>query len=283
MIATVIRAELFHVRHRPGVWLAGAFWVVQIAVFAYIVAYISFGSFETDPEPGMDLRTLYDRFMPREMAATVLSSHSFAGAAVPMIIGVLLAGTEYRLNMQGMVFTQRPGRLTLLTGKLVTLAIVLLAVVLAGFVAAAGASSIIAGAEDRAVVWPATGDLLIAIGGSWLSAMAFGSAGFALAVLFRGVTAALAVSLVWALLVENTMIGGIAAAIPALSWMPSALIGPNTGALAASIGGPAQPIEGSFVGAAADSGPVLATAVLCLYVLAAVVLSAVLLRRRDIT
>lgn len=68
--------------------------------------------------------------LPANLIANALGGFAVMGGAIAMILGALVAGSEYDWGSRKTALTQRPGRLTIFGGMVAALATALLAVVL---------------------------------------------------------------------------------------------------------------------------------------------------------
>jgi ABC-type transport system involved in multi-copper enzyme maturation permease subunit len=166
-------------------------------------------------------------------------------------------------------------------GKLATIAVALLALVLVTFAFSALWSWMIATAEGRPANWPSVLDLARGMGAGWLILAVWAGLGVVLGVLFRSTSLAVGLGLVWALAVEN-LIRGFAGLLGFLDAFQKGLPGVNAGSLAASLGAAAQGDTGGTPGVtAAVSGP-QALVVLVAYAVTLSVIAALALQRQDV-
>ncbi len=174
--------------------------------------------------------------------------------------------------------TQRPGRLGMLSGKALALALFIVLFVLLGLAAGAMSSYTVALLEDASINWPPLEELAKAAGVGVLTFGAWGFLGFALGMLFRGTALAIGLGLAWALAVENTI-----ALLPIESdWWESfrrLTLGENTSSVGSIFGSP----NPSFSIPETLVEPERAAITLGLYVAVFAVVSLVLLLRRDVT
>ena len=176
-----------------------------------------------------------------------------------------------------------PGRLSVFTAKLAALALVLVAFVLAMFVAGAIASVIVAGAENAPVEWPAASLLVRAIAAGWLMLAVWAALGVLLGVLTRGTSLAIGIGILYTLVIEG-LLSAFAASVSALEPLTEVFLRANGYSLAAELGASAADIEAS--GPGSFSGPYVdglqAIAALAAFVAVFCAVSARLLRRRDV-
>ncbi len=281
-------AELLKLRKRPATWVLALVWVAVVMLFGYVLTY----SFVANAPPPPDdipeeaqaqqegfAQAQLDVLLPENVLENMFGGGFFGiGAAILLILGALAAGSEFGWGTMKTILSQRPGKLAVLFGKLLALAVFLVVFVALGLCGAAAASFVVAGFEDAAVEWPPAGDLLRGLGAGVLVFAAWALFGFALAVVFRGTALAIGLGLAWALVIENTI-----AALPiesdAFENLRKATLGENTFGVTSYFGSPFP--EGFGAPAAlldADRGVVG----LLVYVAVFVLISA-LFMRRDVT
>lgn len=209
------RAEILKLRKRPATWVLGLVWVTVVMLFGYVLTY----SFVANaPPPPDDIpkeaqaqqedfnQSQIEALMPESLLQNMFGGGFFGiGAAIVLILGALVAGSEYGWGTMKTILSQRPGKLAVLFGKLLALSVALLLFVVLGLCGAALASFVVAGFEDAAVEWPAVGELLRGLGAGMLVFAVWALMGFALATVFRGTALAIGLGLAWALIIENTV------------------------------------------------------------------------------
>lgn len=226
------------------------------------------------------LESLY----PENLVANMFSGGIFSiGGALALILGSLVAGSEYGWGTLKTALTQRPGRLGTLFGKLLVFAVVIVVIVLVGFAAAALSSFVIARLEEASVTWPSLSTFVEGFGAASLIFAVWGMLGFALATLFRGTALAIGLGLAWVLAVENLIAGlaGPNSDNETLETIRKAMPGENTFALSDSFGSPipeefANPFQPLVE-------PERAVWVLAAYAVGFILISALLFWRRDMS
>ena len=278
MVAS-LGAEWLKLRKRPATWVLAAVWFALVVLFGYVLTYLIFANPpENSMPPGANPDAFIEVLFPENLLSNVLSGFpSTGGGPVALILGALSFGSEYGWGTFKTSFTQHPGRLAVFFGKILALAAVVAGFVLLAFAAGAASSYAIARIEGAAVDWPPLGETLRALGCGFLISAVWTSLGAFLATLFRGTPLAIGLGLVYALLLE-----GVAATLlaanedfePALKF----LFNENSYALINAFG---SAPEGLGVPQSIVE-PERATVTLAVYALVFVLISALLLRRRDV-
>ncbi len=277
----VIAAEWLKLRKRAATYVIGAIWVALILLLEYLLSYYFFKS---APRPrlgagGFNTRTFIDALLPRNIVHYMVPGNTTLGGALMLILAALTGGSEFGWATLKTIFTQRPTRLTVFAGKLLALLLLLVLFVVLAFVAAGVGSLIVAAGEHATVVWPPPGDIARGAGALLLVFAAWAAVGLGLAVLFRGTALAIGIGLVYALVVEG-LVNVFAAGNDVVKAISNGLLGTNAGALVA----PFRTSSGGFRATTGSSvGVGQAALTLGVYVVVFALLSALLLRQRDVT
>jgi hypothetical protein len=157
--------------------------------------------------------------------------------------------------------------------------VVLVAMTLATFLAAAGGSAMVTQLERGTLAWPPAAELVAGLGAGWLILAAWGSVGLALGFLLRGTGLAVGLGLVYAFVIES-IIAALVGASPIIEAVARGLVGVNAGALGASFG---PELPASLGGSTLEVAPAVAAAVLAAYLAAGVTVAAIVVRARDVT
>jgi ABC-2 type transport system permease protein len=242
-----------------------------------VIPYVSYAnpSEEASGFGRIDLATL----LPAGLLGNVISGFPLFGAAFLVIIGALVAGSEYGWGTLATILVQRPRRLQVLGGKLLALGVVAVVFELVTLGLGAVASSVVAAAEDAPRDWPSLWQTVRALGAGWLVFAVYATAGASRAILFRGTSLPIGLGLVHLLVVE-TLIAGFATQLDLLRWVQEALPRANAGSLASAF----ITTEGAGAPGVVDVvGPARATVVLIGYAGGFALLAGQLLHRRDVT
>jgi ABC-2 type transport system permease protein len=274
MIAT-IKGEWRKNRFRPA-FLVSSGLIAGITVLIYGVNWYQ----ATHPGSGRDgqvvsLLGLY----PDQFVNAVIGAGFPLGAAMAIVLGALISGSEYSWGTMKTMLTQRPGRLTTWFGRVAVFAAWMGILTAILFLVGAASSVVVASFEGHAIVWPAAFDIVKGFGAIWLVLAVNGAIGLALGVLIRHSAAALGVGLIYVLAVEIIAVRFIDSLNNgAYKWIGDLFVGQNATALLQSFTSPA------FGRAVPPSiGAEQAVLVLATYFVGLLVTSAALLRLRDIT
>jgi ABC-2 type transport system permease protein len=269
-----ITAELLVLRKRAATWILLGIWTFLGVFFAYVIPYA------LDPE---DAPGGLEQYLPESLVGTLIAGFPFFGGVFALMLGVFALGSEYGWDTLKTLFTQRPGRLRVLGAKLAALGIVLVAFVLAVFVAGAVASYVIAQIEGAPVSWPSAWLLVQAIAAGWLILAVWATVGVLLGIATRGTSLAIGIGILYALVVEG-LLSAFADSVSLLEPLTEVFVRANGYSIAVALGASAESIgsngPGSFDGPFVDS--VQALAVLGALIAGCTALSALLLRRRDV-
>lgn len=269
-----LRAELRKLRRRPAAWiLLGVAIAVQV-LLSYFLNWLlithPIGGGTPSAHPVQAKHMLY----PAQLVANTMSSSGLV-AALALILGVLVVGSEYGWGTYKTLLTQRPARTMTVLAKAAALLLAVGAAVLA-FFAAGGASSALVALVDGQPLnhWPDAATVVKALLASWLTWGWWALFGSALAYAFRQSALPIGLGLAYRFVIEGLVLGlGGAAAGEAVRNVSKGLPGPNADALAQAFqGAPSQSI-----------GPGQATLVLLLYSAAAIAAGALLVSRRDVS
>jgi len=268
MIAT-IKSEWRKNRFRPA-FLIGSGLMAAITVLFYSVSWYQ-ATHPGSAESPVSILSLY----PSNFVNNAMAAGFPLGAAMAIVLGAILSGSDYSWGTLKTVLTQGPGRLTTWTGRVVVFMTWMGVLTLVIFGVGAGYSAVIAATQNHAIVWPATTDIVKGLGAIWLLLAAFGSVGLALGVLIKQSAAALGVGLVYLLAVEIIavrFVDGLNSG--AYKWVGDLFIGQNATALT-------QHFAGRAVSTSISAEQ--AVLVLAAYILGLVIVAGGLQRMRDVT
>jgi ABC-2 type transport system permease protein len=270
-----IAAELLVTRKRLSTWILLTIWTLLALVFAYIVPYVQYLN-------GSGRGTL-DDLLPQNLVGQLMAGFPFFGGVIALQLGVLAVGSEYGWGTLKTLLTQRPGRLRILGAKLLGVAAALVPFVLVVYGLGALSSYVIALREGADVAWPSVWLLARGLGAGWLVLAVWAALGVLLAVVSRGTSLAVGIGILYALVIEG-LLSALASEVSLLDRLVEFFLRANgyslVGALGVSADDVADSGPGSFSGPFVSGGQALL--VLTVYLVATVVASAWVLRRRDV-
>jgi ABC-type transport system involved in multi-copper enzyme maturation permease subunit len=281
-VSSSFGAELLKLRKRPATWVIGIIFAAASLVFGYLLIYLvttAVSGAETPqgaqaPQPGVPPFLLPEGFL-----TNVIGTFANFGSGLALIIGALAMGSEYGWDTFKVILTQRPGRLGFLTGKLLAVALALLAITVAIMILGAGASYGIAIIEDAAVDWPSPLEMLKGVGAGWLILATFAAMGMALATLFRGTALAIGIGLVYVLVLESIFVG-LASQSETVASIGKRLPAKDATDLSNAFGQTPQAL-GEAQGNTVE--PATAALTLGIYTVAFLALAVILFKSRDVT
>jgi ABC-2 type transport system permease protein len=267
MIAT-IKAEWRKNRVRPAFFVSSGL-IAGITVLVYSSNWY----LATHPgaaERAVAIATLYpDRFVNNVMGAGFP-----LGAAMAIVLGAIVAGSEYSWATLKTLFTQGPGRLTTWVGRLVVFSVwmgILSAIL---FAMGAGYSAVIASANSHSITWPPFETIAEGFGAIWLIFIVNGTIGMALGVAVRQSAAAIGIGVVYLLSVEIIAVRFIDQVSNGdYKWIGDLFVGQNSTALIGHISN----AKGITISAEQS------LLVLCGWLVAMLIVAAGLQRVRDVT
>jgi len=272
--------ELLKLRKRVAVWALGVILVFMVAFFDYFQLYSSIVSLqEVDTGPTgqiANVQQFKEYLLPGNVTLNVAGLLSFFGGPIALILGALSAGSEYGWGTLKTVLTQRPGRINLLAGKLLAVGAVLFVFSLLALGTGAISSYVVASLLEEPVNWPAAEEILKGLGIIWLILGAWASVGIFLSILFQGTALAIGLGLVYGLAIEN-LVFGFSDQSRIIEAISNVLLIRNGGELANSLGQTPQAFSSP-----APADPTQAALVLGGYVLVLLLITALLLRQRDV-
>ncbi|HEX6969074.1 MAG TPA: ABC transporter permease subunit [Micromonosporaceae bacterium] len=280
MLSSSLRAALFAARKRPAVWAVGGSWIVLALGFGLTVPYIVYRVLSGDPQEAESAEALLSTVLPAKLVPTGIGLFPLFGGAIVLVLGALVIGNEYRWSTLNLIFTQRPRRTHVMVGQAVALVLINLILVVVTLAAVAALMAGFAIVEDRELTWPTVSALAKVVGAAWLISSAHASLGFFLAVAFRNTATAIAVGLLWTLVIEN-VISGLATVLAPFDALRKVLLSPSSGALAGALGAPSQ-FSGGTPGVIESTSGGLPAIVLIGYTVVMFVGAAWLTTRRDV-
>jgi ABC-2 type transport system permease protein len=279
--------ESFKLLRRPAVWVCVGLLLVLAIGLGYLTFYLVYTYASGGPNSGLPrgvtLKDFKIALYPVSFVKYTLSTWDTLGGVFALILGVLSQGSEYGWGTIKTLYTQRPGRLAMLAGKLAALSLAVLVLVLALFAVDALSSYVVASIDGKSTSPPAAVDIVKGLASGFLIFEFWAVFGFALATLFRQSALAIGLGLAYAIVIEGIIfqiagnVGGDTVK-RVLSWFPLA----NTGYLAQSFGAAVpEGLRRTIAKPYADANH--AVLVLLIYLAVFIVGSALLVRARDVT
>jgi len=289
MTFAAFRGEMYKIVRRPAVWVSIGTLLLLAALIGYALLWFVFthppaGSEQGLP-PGARLSDAKVALYPANLVRETLSMWGDLGGVFALILGVLVQGSEFGWGTVKTLYTQRSGRLAMLAGKMGSLAVMVLVMVLALFAVDAAGSLVVATIDGKSTTFPAIGVIARGIGACYLIFGFWALLGVCLSTLFRQSAMAIGLGLAYGLVVERLIFGLLAilggTTIPSIQqWFPIT----NTTYLVQSFGSNGGVRVGTTATAAVPFADAThATAVLILYVAVFALVTAWLSRTRDVT
>jgi ABC-2 type transport system permease protein len=272
-------AEIIKLGRRPTTWVLLGVALVLSLLFRYFLPY---SSYLTGNQGQQARAELLARVLPDQLVGNSIGGFPVFVGALALILGALAVGSDYGWGTVGTALTQGPSRLRVYAGKLLALAVIVLAGVLVLFAAGALTSAIIAMVESRPLQWPAPADLAGGVGFGWLILTMWTAFGAMLGFLFKSVALPVGLGVVWILAVENLVSSVAESLLTSLRWLRDALPGANAGSLVWWLV-PDFGRDGTPPGVVDAVSGTRAIATIALYLAVFVLAGAAVLRRRDVT
>lgn len=277
----VFAGELYKTVRRPAVWVCVLVLFAISVTIGYALPWLAetFTKNAQGLPQGTTLADFKVALYPQNFVLNTLGDP--LGGVLALIVGVLIQGSEYGWGTVKMLYTQRAGRLAMLFGKVATIVVVVVVMVIGLFVVDALSSVAAALLDGKTIEFPATSQIVKGIGAEVMIYALWAGIGFLLATAFRQTAMAIGLGLAYTLVVEGLIFGFGGSLLSWLKniqqWFPIA----NTGYLSDSFG--SARIRGLPAGPAPFADATHAIVVLSIYLVAFVVISAMLVRRRDVT
>lgn len=275
---SALRGETVLTRRRVAVWVSLTVWALCIAVFAYLVSYLSTVGAEWYTADQQD--ALVATMLPAGTSYYVLASLPLYGAPQFAILGAILGASDHGRGTLRTLVSRFPSRPPFIAARLTNLVVVAALIAVVTLLTSVVCSFAVAAASGRSSTLPALPELATTAAVIWLVAGVFVALGFAVGTATRSVIAAVAISAAWVLGVESLLIGMLAPVVPALASIQQVLPVGATSSLAAGFVPEGVQTVPALVAA---TTPGVAVLVLLAWIAVAGAGSGVLLRRRDLT
>jgi len=210
MLASM-RAELLVLRKWPAAWGLLLVTPLLVLAFDYVAEFVSYlnltpADYAVYGTPSQALGSL----TMSQFNIIAVSQFNFTGLAPFMVLGAVMAGGDWDRGTIATSLLQRPGRAAVVAGQTLALAIAVAASVIATFAVAAGASEAIRLIEGNTInpyleTMPSALTIAECVGAAVLVALAYTMLGLFLGTVCRSGAGAIAVALLWTLIVEPTL------------------------------------------------------------------------------
>jgi len=281
-VGAVFRAETLKLRRRPAIWIVLGVAVLLLVVYLYAGFYVKYlqevaGVMLPDVEPQFVLQGL----LPDQVVQALLwpPAQTWDIYAIGLVLGALVAGSEYGWGTLKMEAAQGPSRLALYLGQLLALAALLVILVPLLFALALGASLIVAALQQQSVGWLSAGQLLAGMGAAFLLFAMPATLGMMFATLLCSAPLGIGAGMAWLFLIEEGLQifdSSSPVLIAVVDWLPRAnadSLAALFGAWAASQAPPPHPAQGDAVHV---------VAALVVYIIAFSAVGTVVFRHRDV-
>ena len=205
MIAS-LRAETLKVRKRWANWILFGILLLTLLLFGYVLTYVILKNPPRNFQSPVPASVLKRQVFPENLLPNVLNSMSTIGAAIMIILGSLSTASEYGWLTVQTILIQKPGRVAVLSGKLLSLAIITFLTSIVALASAALTSYLLVTIDQGSSAWPSQTSLLKGFGALWLQLAVWTAFGMFLGVAFRSTAAAVGGGLTY-LFVGEALIG----------------------------------------------------------------------------
>jgi len=277
MIAS-LRAENLKAVKRVAYWVLFTILVGLVVLFGYVITYAVLKHPPPRFESPVPASVLIRETFPENLLTNVLDSMTSVGAAIMIIVGGLSAASEYGWLTVQTILVQRPGRLAVLAGKVLNLALITLLFSAAVLAAAALASFIIIRIDGSSSAWPSFAMLAKGFGAIVLQLSVWTAFGMFLGIAFRSTAAAIGGGLVYFFVVE-AILGRLFANTDVVKEILKYLPGINAGGLNSAFPFTFRVPTASAPLVDATHGIIT----LLVYLVAFTALAMVIFQRRDVT
>jgi ABC-2 type transport system permease protein len=232
MIAS-FSAETLKARKRAANWILFGVLMLVLLLFGYVLSYVILKHPPRNFQSPVPASVLLRAVFPENLVANVLSPISSIGAAIMIIFGGLSTASEYGWLTVQTILIQKPGRIAVLTGKLINLAITTFLISVVVLATAALASYLLVTIDGSSSTWPSASTLLKGFGALFLELAVWTAFGMFLGIAFRSTAAAVGGGLIY-LFVFEALVAQLLRDTPGVKEILKFLPGVNAGAINAS-------------------------------------------------
>ena len=287
-----LRAELLIMARRPAVWALVLVIPADMLINSYFSSYVLYATANTGVMMGASQPLVLATMMPSQYLTAALNGafglgSAVYGAAVFMLLGALVGGSDWGSNTIRTALLQRPGRLRTCAGQALAVTIAVAASIALTFIAAAAASAAVALHQTGSLApagsqFPAFGHLAEALAAAFMLGLAYTAVGLTFGAWLRSATAATGAVLLWAVIIQPSIEYFAVQLHGVILQLYDILPDAATNTVINLDGNPSLALYGSNF-AAAHVTPMLAFLTLGLYAAAFLAIPALITRRRDIT
>jgi hypothetical protein len=283
-----LRGELLVMSKRPAVWALVLVLPVEMLINGYLSGWLLYATANSGVTLDVNAPAVLVTLLPGKYLASALNGfgqyNGLYGAAVLMLIGALIGGSDWGQHTVRTALLQGPGRLRTWAGQALAIGIAVAVSVALTFILAAAASAIAAWHLAGSAIpanspFPTFGHVCAALGAAFVLSVAYAAAGLTLGVWLRSASAAIGAVLVWAVVAEPSIeyislqLHGVLLRIYDI--LPDA--GTNT---LVNLDGTTSVAYGTYQ--VAQVAPALAFLTLGLYAVTFLAIPALITRRRDV-
>ncbi len=279
MIAA-LRFEFDKLVRRPALWWSTVAAAAMAIIFGYVIPYLvsPAGGGGTSTEQGEQGYSVpIEVLLPERLVENAISGFPLFYLALALVLGALVAGSEYDWGTVRSVALWGPGRIAMLLAKAIVLVAMLVVVALAAFAASAASAWVIALIGSESTAPPPPGEVVRGIAAAWLILAVGAMIGLAGATLARSSGAVIGAGLVYLFVIE-LLLRNFVSRSEVIEATAKALPGTNAGSLA---GGFADTVDGA-PGVNDLVGTWQAVGVLAAWLVISGLFATVLFARRDI-
>jgi ABC-2 type transport system permease protein len=289
-----LRAELLVMRNRPTVWALVLILPVDMLIANYLTNYVYYRTAATGLTVGVSAPQVLSAMLPGQYLTSALSGlgtySGVYGSAVFVLLGALVAGSDWGRGTIKTALLAGPGRLQARMGQdlavlLAATAGVVLTFLLAAAASATTAAALAGSAPPMASRFPVFTQVAASVGGGLILALACTAIGLALGVVLRSATKAAAAVLLWAVIIQpnldqlSTQLHGVLLRLYDI--LPDASINTVVNLYNTTVAGvPGTNVQQPI---GVEVAPALAFATLGLYLLVSLAVPALITTRRSIT
>ncbi len=280
-IGRATQAELLRLRKWPAVWITLGAWLALSLMFGYLFNYLSYASGDNSfSNEGATKASLLAEMMPANVPDVFLQGMPMFGGALMMVLGAIVAGNGYGWGTWKTIFSLGARRSGVVLGSITALTGFVVATLAVSLGFDFGLSLLVAASESQDVVMPSLGSTLESVGVGFLVLEMWALVGYVLGTVARGPALSVGLGLVWSLVVEN-LLRGVGQLLDWVDTLTMVLPGTAAGSLVGSVVGVEEGGDGTPGVLDTVSGPQAAITVAC-YIVLAIVISLVVVRRRDV-